>query len=232
MSRSPFSKGGIPSIAINYFTPDDPVPALEVLPKQCGPYQGHIPRFAQLLYGKKWAKNPEAKNPPFGQLIQTLENDFVYIFQQTHLAAYSASMPPDIMNLLRKTLQMELEQTVTLELTTNRLNLVHAVIPMIGSNNNFSNFDFLIPDPFPPNFVLPKLMIWPHMNRSDIITQTSNSFKEANGNVRGLIATELASNLFAELRAWPKSFLFDITPPKKADLIQGLWILDIMVSYT
>jgi superfamily II DNA helicase RecQ len=43
-------------------------------------------------------------------------------------------------------------KTISIELTTNRPNLVYAVIPMIGTVTNFS--DFLLPPSFPPNFVL------------------------------------------------------------------------------
>jgi hypothetical protein len=67
-------------------------------------------------------------------------------------------MTPQIMDLLTRTLRMDPEKTIKPELTTNRPNLVHAVIPMVGSIDNFSNVDFLIPVPFDPNVSRPKSM--------------------------------------------------------------------------
>ncbi|KAJ7493682.1 hypothetical protein FB451DRAFT_1164555 [Mycena latifolia] len=63
-----FTKYGIPSIAINCFTPDDPAlwkgikdrkiyRHYSVSPEQCGPYKGHIPRFAKLLHDPTWTKH-------------------------------------------------------------------------------------------------------------------------------------------------------------------------------
>ncbi|KAJ7708475.1 hypothetical protein B0H14DRAFT_2646643 [Mycena olivaceomarginata] len=62
-----FNKYGIPSIAIDSFTPEDPAlwktirehnmyQHYSVSSEQCGPYQGHIPRFAKLLHDPKWVK--------------------------------------------------------------------------------------------------------------------------------------------------------------------------------
>ncbi|KAF8132641.1 P-loop containing nucleoside triphosphate hydrolase protein, partial [Mycena galopus ATCC 62051] len=178
-----FTKYGIRSIAINCFTPEDEklwksirshsaYQHYSVSPEQCGPYQGHIPHFAKLLHDPKWAqrvkllqideahfiatagqsKGKEAAfRPSFSDLGERLR---VHLPATTPCTAYSASMPPQIMNLVTSTLRMEPYKTVKIELTTNRPNLVYAVIPMVGSIDNFANLDFLWPDSFPPNFIL------------------------------------------------------------------------------
>ncbi|KAJ7866879.1 hypothetical protein B0H13DRAFT_1636442 [Mycena leptocephala] len=126
-----------------------------VSPEQCGSVQGHIPRFAKLLHDPKWTKrikllqideahfiatagqangDDAAFRPAFADLRERLR---VHLPATTPCTAYSASMPPQIMNLLTKTLRMTPEKTIKLELSTNRPNLVYAVTPMVGSINNF-----------------------------------------------------------------------------------------------
>ncbi|KAF8178384.1 hypothetical protein K438DRAFT_1769569 [Mycena galopus ATCC 62051] len=98
------------------------------------------------------SKGKEAAfRPSFSDLGERLR---VHLPATTPCTAYSASMPPQIMNLVTSTLRMEPYKTVKIELTTNRPNLVYAVIPMVGSIDNFTNLDFLWPDSFPPNFIL------------------------------------------------------------------------------
>ncbi|KAJ7918244.1 P-loop containing nucleoside triphosphate hydrolase protein [Mycena leptocephala] len=251
-----FSKYGISSIAINCFTPDDPelwksitshskYQHYSVSPEQCGPYKGHIPRFAKLLHQPKWVKRVKllqideahfiattgqsngteaAFRPSFSDLGERLH---VHLQATTPCTAYSASMTPQIMELLTRTLRMDPEKMIKLELTTNRPNLVHAVIPMVGSIDNFSNVDFLIPVPFDPNVRRPKSMVFLdnkkkaaklarhlnsklppaiaqkepfrhyHSSMSKVyLEEIASRFKDPNGDVRCLIATEAASNGF------------------------------------
>ncbi|KAJ7100305.1 P-loop containing nucleoside triphosphate hydrolase protein [Mycena crocata] len=249
-----FAKYGIPSIAVNCFTPEDPVlwknitshkiyRHYSVSPEQCGNYKGHTPRFAKLLYDAKWVKKikllqideahfiattGQAKNDeePFRPAYKDLgERLRVHLPSTTPCTAYSASMPPTVMNLLTKTLRMDPENTVKLELTTNRPNLIYATIPMIGSIDNFSNLDCVLPTEMPPNYQPIKGIIFldnklkaaklaRHMNsklspelaatkpfrhyHSSMsklyLEEVISSFKEPNGIVRALIATECASN--------------------------------------
>ncbi|KAJ7698139.1 P-loop containing nucleoside triphosphate hydrolase protein [Mycena rosella] len=183
-----FRKYGISSIAINSFTPDDPVlwkvsdhevyQHYSVSPEQCGPYEGHIPRFAKLLHDPKWVKRvkllqideahfiqtagrAKGKNPVFRPAFSDLgERLHIHLPAAATCSAFSASMSPSIMDILTNTLRMDPAKTVTIELTTNRPNLVRAVRPMVGSIDNFSNLDFLIPPAFPPNLLLPKSIIF------------------------------------------------------------------------
>ncbi|KAF8143438.1 P-loop containing nucleoside triphosphate hydrolase protein [Mycena galopus ATCC 62051] len=252
-----FAKYGITSIAINCFTPEDEdlwqsirshskYQHYSVSPEQCGPFMGHIPRFAKLLHDPKWtkhvkllqideahfivtagkAKGKEAVfRPSFSNLGERLR---IHLPASTPCTAYSASLPPQIMNTVKSTLRMEPSKTITIELTTNRPNLVYAVIPMIGTVANFSNLDFLLPLSFPPNFVLSqKSMVFldnkrkspalaAHLNSKlptalaarqsfrvyhssmskPYLEAIAASFKNPNGDVKCLIATEAASNGF------------------------------------
>ncbi|KAJ7869614.1 hypothetical protein B0H14DRAFT_3579282 [Mycena olivaceomarginata] len=69
-------------------------------------------------------------------------------------------MPKRVMDVVMKTLRIDPTNTVTVELSTNRPNLVYATIPMIGTINNLSNLNFLAPQPFPANYILPLSVIF------------------------------------------------------------------------
>ncbi|KAJ7437277.1 P-loop containing nucleoside triphosphate hydrolase protein [Mycena latifolia] len=245
-----FNKYGIPSIAINCYTPNDPA-----LWKVSGcsiknhtvfrHYSGHIPHFAKLLHDVKWAKRIELLQIDEAHFIKTAgqakgkeavfrpafsdlgERVRIHLPATTPCTAFSASMPRSIMDILTKTLRMDPAKTIKVELTTNRPNLIHAVTPMINSINNFANLDFLIPSPYPPNFVLPKSMVFfDHKHKAAALARylnaklpsplakkelfrhyhsgmskpylehIANSFKQPDGDVRCLIATDSASNGF------------------------------------
>ncbi|KAJ7498333.1 P-loop containing nucleoside triphosphate hydrolase protein [Mycena galericulata] len=198
---SEFSKYGISSLAINCYTPA--TPALwkhtqfrhySVSPEQCGPFQGHIPRFAKLLRDQKWVKKirllqideahfivtagqakgkETAFRPAFSNLGERLR---VHLPSTTPCSAYSASMPKRVMDVVMKTLRMNPTNTVTVALSTNRPNLVYATIPMIGTINNLSNLNFLAPQPFPANYVLPLSIIFvDDKKKTSIIAWNLNS---------------------------------------------------------
>ncbi|KAJ7833818.1 P-loop containing nucleoside triphosphate hydrolase protein [Mycena leptocephala] len=251
---SEFSKYGISSLAINCYTPATPAlwKSIEkhtqyrhysVFPEQCGPFQGHIPRFAKLLRDQKWVKKirllqideahfivtagqakgkETAFRPAFSNLGERLR---VHLPSTTPCAAYSASMPKRVMDVVMKTLRMNPTNTVTVALSTNRPNLVYATIPMTGTINNLSNLNFLAPQPFPANYVLPLSIIFvDDKKKTSIIARNLNSrlppelaaskpFRKfhsgmskqyledtaarfRSGEVRTLVATQCASNGF------------------------------------
>ncbi|KAJ7167408.1 P-loop containing nucleoside triphosphate hydrolase protein [Mycena crocata] len=249
---SEFSKYGIPSIAINCYTPDDRAlwkkiqdhsfyQHYSVSPEQCGDYKGHTQRFAKLLHDPKWTKKiklvqideahfietagqAKGKEGPFRPAFSNLgERIRVHLPSTTPMTAYSASMPTRVMDLLMKTLRMSPSNTVKLEFSTNRPNLVHATIRMVGTIDNFANVDFLVPLPCPPDYVPPKCIIFlddkkkstqletylnsrasptnkeffRHYHSSmskQYLEETVAAFKA--GYVQGLIATDCASNGF------------------------------------
>ncbi|KAJ6568613.1 hypothetical protein B0H19DRAFT_1256360 [Mycena capillaripes] len=228
---SEFANYGIPSIAINCFTPDDPAlwtslrdhkiyRHYSVSPEQCGPYQGHIPKFAKLLRDPKWSKAVKllqideahfivttgqskgkegAFRPAFSDLGERVR---VHLPSDAVCTAYSASMPTRVSNVLIKTLRMDPENTVKLELSTNRPNLIHAAIPMIGTINDFTQI-YTSSSPSPRNaspLLSPELAgkkPFRHFHSSmskAYLEDTIAAFK--NGDVSVLIATESASNGF------------------------------------
>ncbi|KAJ7767332.1 P-loop containing nucleoside triphosphate hydrolase protein [Mycena metata] len=251
-----FGNYGIPSIAINCYTPNDPelwkvlikehtiYQHYSVSPEQCGSYQGHITNFAKLLHDPKWTKRVKllqideahfiattgqangkdaAFRPAFSDLGERIR---VHLPSTTPCTAYSASMPPRIMEILTKTLRMEPERTIKIELPTNRPNLVYAAIPMVGSIDNFRNVtSILIPSPCPPNFIPRKGIVFldnkkkaaklardlneklpPALAAQELFRHYHSSMskpyleecvrKFKEGTVRCLIATESASNGF------------------------------------
>ncbi|KAJ6473465.1 hypothetical protein DFH09DRAFT_1380244 [Mycena vulgaris] len=233
-----FSKYGIPSIAINCYTPDNPAlwndirkhskyRHYAVSPEQCGSYQGHIPRVAKLLHDPKWAKKIK--------LLQLDEAHFIATAGQAK--GKEGAFRPSYSDLgdvcaftfhyQRFTMCMDPNRTVKLELTTNHPNLVYATISMVGNIDNFANLDFLVPQPLLPNYPFPKFMAFiddkktaakiarylnsrlppekaalepfKHYHSSmskPYLEDTARRFKEQDGDIRGLIATESASNGF------------------------------------
>jgi len=48
----------------------------------------------------------------------------------------------------------------SIKLSSNRPNTVYATHPIIGSLSDFRNLDFLIPEPYPVDFRLPKTLVF------------------------------------------------------------------------
>ncbi|KAJ7835744.1 hypothetical protein B0H14DRAFT_2590089 [Mycena olivaceomarginata] len=160
---SEFSKYGISSLAINCHTPATPAlwKSIEkhtqfrhysVSPEQCGPFQGHIPWFAKLLRDQKWVKKI--------RLLQIDEAHFIVTAGQAKGKETAFRLAFSNLGERLRTLRMDPTNTVTVELSTNRPNLVYATIPMIGTINNLSNLNFLAPQPFPANYILPLSVIF------------------------------------------------------------------------
>ncbi|KAK6971668.1 P-loop containing nucleoside triphosphate hydrolase protein [Favolaschia claudopus] len=186
---SEFTKYGITSIAINSYTPTTPefwqsikkhskYQHYTVSPEQCGPYKGHIPKFATLVHDPAWAKKihllqideahfisstgqgqgeESAFRPAFSDLGERLR---VHLPSTTPCAAFSATMPSKTMAVVMKTLRMDPENTVKVLLSTNRPNLVYSTICMNGTTKNLSNLDFLAPQPLPTDYLPPRCVVF------------------------------------------------------------------------
>ncbi|KAK7006578.1 Werner syndrome ATP-dependent helicase, partial [Favolaschia claudopus] len=186
---SEFTKYGIPSLAINSYTPNTPelwksikehttFRHYSISPEQCGEYRGHIPKFAKLLHDPKWANKIGLLQIDEAHFIVTAGQDRgdegafrpafsslwerlrVHLLSKTPCTAFSASLPQRYMDIVMKTLRMDPANTVKVLLTTNRPNLVYATIPMKGSIKNLDNLEFLAPQPFPPNHRLPPCIVF------------------------------------------------------------------------
>ncbi|KAJ7268988.1 P-loop containing nucleoside triphosphate hydrolase protein, partial [Mycena rebaudengoi] len=164
----------------------------------------------------------DKKQGPFRPAFSDLgERIRVHLLTATPCAAYSATMSPDVLNTVTRTLRMEPKNLVTLKLSTYRPNLMYAVIPIVGTTDNFHNLDFLA------HFIPKKCMVF--INNKKVTTRlarylnslldpvlaaeqpfrhyhsstsksyletTANTFKEHNSPIRGLISTGAASNGF------------------------------------
>ena len=65
------------------------------------------------------------------------------------------------MDACTDSLYMKPNNTTYIKLSTNRPNLLHAVIPMVGDINNFANLDFLVPTSYhPPMAPIEKTLVF------------------------------------------------------------------------
>ncbi|KAG2155301.1 uncharacterized protein EDB93DRAFT_1264911 [Suillus bovinus] len=173
-----FVQYGIPSIAINHDTPHDKTlwnhiaaghyKNLLVAPEQFFLEGGHIPRLALQLKDPTFSKcigfffvdkahfivtAGEAqigKKLPFHPAYRKLTEVLIQLPVDVPVALFSATLPPQTLEKVLKSLNLLHDKMDIIKLSTNRPNIMHAVIPMLDSIKNFSNLDFLIPVPFHP----------------------------------------------------------------------------------
>ncbi|KAG1750538.1 P-loop containing nucleoside triphosphate hydrolase protein [Suillus paluster] len=182
-----FVQYGIPSIAINHDTPHDKtlwnllaaIKNLLVALEQFFLEGGHISRLALQLKDPTFTKcigfffidkahfiitAGEAQigeklpfRPAYGKLAEVL----IQLPVDVPVALFSATLPLQTLEKVLKSLNLPRDKMDVIKLSTNRLNIMHAVIPMLDSIKNFSNLDFLIPFPFhPPMSYPPKCLIF------------------------------------------------------------------------
>ena len=139
---------------------------------------GHLPRLARLL----------AENRHFSKLIRRVHVDeahFIYtaglkhyglnafrsawgqlgefrikIGKQVPVQALSGTQPPHIKAAIIKSLLFEESHLLSLKLTSNRPNIVYATHPIVGELSDFRNLDFLVPQPYPVGWSLPKTLVF------------------------------------------------------------------------
>ncbi|KAH9058860.1 hypothetical protein EDB87DRAFT_1685261 [Lactarius vividus] len=180
-----FSRYGIKAIAIYEDTPIDPVlwkgirdaeySVLLVQPEQLWKTsRGHLPRFARLV----------AEDRKFLKRIQRLHGDeahFIFtgglkhhgllafrpawgrlgefrikIGERVPMQALSGMQPPHIKAAIINGLLFYKSRLCSIELTSNRPNIVYATHPIVGELSDFRNLDFIVPVPYPTGWQLPK----------------------------------------------------------------------------
>lgn len=135
--------------------------------EQLFPYKGHIPRFATFLHEPKLVKKisyifideahfiktsgtsvdgQPAHRPSYARLGEVRAR----LPAGIPVALLSATLPSHVMEICTKSLHMKPDTTTYIKLSTNRPNLMHAVIPMVGDIKNFANVDFLVPLSYHP----------------------------------------------------------------------------------
>ncbi|KAF8256917.1 P-loop containing nucleoside triphosphate hydrolase protein [Lactarius quietus] len=193
-----FSRYQIKAVAINEDTPNDQnlwkdirngvYSVLIVQPEQLFMAKGHLPRLARLI----------AEDRHFSRLIQRVHVDeahFIYtaglkhyglepfrsawgrlgefrikIGKQVPMQALSGTQPPHIKAAITKSLLFEESQLCSINLTSNRPNIVYATHPIVGELSDFRNLDFVVPRPYPAGWSLPKTVVF-----HDSVEQTSEA---------------------------------------------------------
>ncbi|KAJ7434401.1 P-loop containing nucleoside triphosphate hydrolase protein [Mycena latifolia] len=227
LQAAEFEKWGIRTVCINEDTPSDVqlwdqirdghFQHLIVQPEQLKMYQGHLPRLARLLNVPRFVKTiarvhvDEAHThysaglahyglPPFRPSWGALNEFRLRLPKGTPFQALSGTFPLHIKTAVIEHLNFDLKSFVSLELSSNRPNIVYATHRIVGSLADFRNLDFLIAIPFTS---LVKCIIFHddtqqfrhyHGGMSkDYLTQVFDDFSKPNGVCKILSATEGAS---------------------------------------
>jgi hypothetical protein len=76
------------------------------------------------------------------------------------IQALSGTQLPHIKAVIIKTLLFEESDLCSIELMSNRLNIVYATHPIAGDLSDFCNLSFLIPRPYPSGWSIPKMVVF------------------------------------------------------------------------
>ncbi|CAA7268576.1 unnamed protein product [Cyclocybe aegerita] len=183
-----FQEYGINTIAINKDTPNNPdlwkdiekgvYGVLVVQHEQLCTTNGHKPRLARLI----------DDNRKFAKLISRIHVDeahFIYTAGHGHygLAAFrpawgrigefrvkighhvptqalSGTQPEHIKAVIISSLLFDEERLLSIKLTSNRPNIVYATHPIVGELSDLRNLDFLVPIPYPADWIMPKTVVF------------------------------------------------------------------------
>jgi superfamily II DNA helicase RecQ len=139
---------------------------------------GHLPRLARLiqqdrLFRKRIARvhvdeahfiytagvelyGLPAFRPAWGQLGEfRIKLGKGVVFQ-----ALSGTQPAHIKKTIIDHLLFDEKTLCSIKLSSNRPNMVYATHAIVGNLSDFRNLDFLVPDPFPGDFRLPKTLVF------------------------------------------------------------------------
>jgi superfamily II DNA helicase RecQ len=140
---------------------------LFVAAEQLGATGGHITRFAKYTWDATFLNRisilnideahyiqnsglPIGKVPAFRPAWGKLYDLRVRLPHGIPVALFSASMAPNVLQTVMENMRIS-QDAVIIKLSTNRPNITLAVLPLVGSIKNFSNLDFIIPQPYPPS---------------------------------------------------------------------------------
>ena len=158
--------------------------ALLVQPEQLSMLSGHLPRLARLiqqdrLFRKRIVRvhvdeahfiytagvelyGLPAFRPAWGQLGEfRIKLGKSVVFQ-----ALSGTQPPHIKKTIIDRLLFDEKNLCSIKLSSNRPNMAYATHAIVGNLSDFRNLDFLVPDPYPDDFRLPKTLVF-HDNRNE-----------------------------------------------------------------
>ncbi|KAJ7920240.1 P-loop containing nucleoside triphosphate hydrolase protein [Mycena leptocephala] len=151
-----------------------------VFPEQCGPYKGHIPSFAKLLHRPKWVKRVK--------LLQIDEAHFIATTGQSN--GTEAAFRPSFSNLGER-LHVHLQAT-----TPSVQSRCHSMV-FLDNKKKVAKLARHLNSKFPPAIAQKEPFRHYHSSMSKVyLEEIASRFKDPNGDVRCLIATEAASNGF------------------------------------
>lgn len=139
---------------------------------------GHMPRLARLV----------SQDRRFNQLIRRLHIDeahFTYsagldhyglpafrpawgrlgefrikLSKKVTVQALSGTQPPHIKKAIIKSLLFDESNLCSVKLSSNQPNIVYATHQIVNELSDFRNLNFLIPAPYPPDFRIPKTLVF------------------------------------------------------------------------
>jgi len=74
--------------------------------------------------------------------------------------ALSGTQPDHIKKKIIEHLLFNEKTLSSIKLSSNRPNMAYAIHPIVGMLSDFRNLDFLVPDPYPDGFQLPKTLVF------------------------------------------------------------------------
>ena len=163
---------------------------LIVQPEQLSTMAGHLPRLARLINQDQWFRKRitrvhideahfiftagcglyslPAFHPAWGKLGELP----VKLSKGVVFQALSGTQPKHIKKVIIESLLLDEENLCHIKLSSNRPNTVYATHPIVGNLSDLCNLDFLIPDPYPADFQLPKTIIF-HDNIDECATASA-----------------------------------------------------------
>jgi superfamily II DNA helicase RecQ len=74
--------------------------------------------------------------------------------------ALSGTQPDHIKKKIYENLLFNDQKLCSIKLSSNRPNMAYATHPIVGTLSDFRNLDFLVPDPYPVDFRMPKTLVF------------------------------------------------------------------------
>lgn len=136
---------------------------LIIQPEQLQSFEGHLPRFAQVLRTPSFSRLVKRVHideahtiytagialygqPPFRSAWGKLGELRLTLPKSTPVQALSGTFPPHIVKCVKDQLLFQSESDTTIHLTSNRPNITYAIHPVVGSLSDFRNLQFLVPE--------------------------------------------------------------------------------------
>ena len=139
---------------------------------------GHLPRLARLIQNDRLFRKRIARvHVDEAHFIYTAGVDLygltafrvawgrlaefrIKLGKNVVFQALSGTQPEQIKKRIKENLLFNDETLSSIKLSSNRPNMAYATHPIVGMLSDFRNLDFLVPDPYPVEFRLPKTLVF------------------------------------------------------------------------